>query len=166
MLKYTISKKSKKAFLRWCSKGDAEYQNAVSYALEALIPMIEEAGFEWMDKTPDGYKNPSFVIDMVRSTERGYECISFNFNKYRKLKFDLGFTISDPSTDYIRTVLGQLVPKKRDDYYQHWWGATLLSLNKQKAFKKEVDKVAKILPQVIGFLTDGTLGENTWVSNS
>ena len=101
---------------------------------------------------------------MSRFTEHGYECISFNFNKYRKLKFTIAFTVSDPSADYARTVIGNLVPRKKEDCNQHWWGASLISLNKQKAFKKDVDKVAKILPQVIDFFEVGTVGANIWVS--
>ena len=62
MTKYALSKKSKKAFLRWCAKGDEDYQSAVSYALETLLPIIVEAGFEWVDKTPDGYKNKATRI--------------------------------------------------------------------------------------------------------
>lgn len=166
MTKYAINKKSEKAFLRWCAKGDADYQSAVSYALKFLLPMAEQAGFEWVDKSPDGYINPLFYVEMSRSTARGYECISFNFNKYRKMKFAIAFTISDPSKEYVRTAIGNLVPRKSKDYNQYWWGASLLSLNKQKAFKKDVDKVAKLLPQVIDFLSDGKVGDNIWVSEN
>ena len=166
MTQYSIHKKSKKAFLRWCAKGDEEYQNAISYALDSLLPMAEQAGFEWIDKTPDGYKNPYFYVEMSRFTEHGYECVSFNFNKYKKLKFSISFTVSDPSADYVRTVIGQLVPRKKENYSQHWWGASLISFNKQKAFKKDVDKVAKLLPQVIDFFTVGTIGQNIWVSDN
>lgn len=166
MVQYAINAKSKKAFLRWCAKGDEEYQLAISYALETLLPMIERAGFEWVNKTPDGHKNPSFYIEMARSTERGYECVSFNFNKHKKLNFAVAFTISDPSAEYARTTIGGLVPRKSDDFNQHWWGAALLSLNKEKAFKKNVDKVAKLLPQIIDFLAAGTVGANIWVSES
>ena len=164
MAQYIINTKSKKAFLRWCAKGAEDYQRAVSYALETLLPMIEDTDFKWVDKTPDGHKNPSFYVEMSRFTEHGYECISFNFNKYRKLKFTIAFTVSDPSADYARTVIGNLVPRKKEDCNQHWWGASLISLNKQKAFKKDVDKVAKILPQVIDFFEVGTVGANIWVS--
>lgn len=166
MIKYTISNKSNKAFLKWSAKGNEEYRNAVSYALETLLPMTEEAGFKWVEKTPDGFKIPSFYIDMSRSTKSGYERVSFNFNKYRKLKFAIAFTISDPSADYVRNVIGGLAPRNKEDHVQHWWGVSLFDLNKQKTFKKDVDKVAKILPQVIGFLTDGTVGENIWISRS
>ena len=65
MTKYALSKKSKKAFLRWCAKGDEDYQSAVSYALETLLPIIVEAGFEWVDKTPDGYKVPNFMLSLI-----------------------------------------------------------------------------------------------------
>ena len=164
MAQYIINTKSKKAFLRWCAKGAEDYQRAVSYALETLLPMIEDTDFKWVDKTPDGHKNPSFYVEMARTTERGYECISFNFNKDKKLKFAVAFTISDPSAEYARTAIGGLVPRKSDDYNQFWWGASLLSLNKEKTFKSNVDKVAKLIPQIIDFFATEAVGANIWVS--
>ena len=138
----------------------------MSYALESLLPIAEQAGFEWVDKSPNGYKNPSFYVEMSRSTELGYECISLNFNKYKKLKFTIAFTVSDPSKEYVRTAIGNLVPRKSKDYNQHWWGVSLLSLNKQIAFKKDVDKVAKLFPQIIDFFVIGAVGLNIWVSEN
>lgn len=162
MTKYAISKKSKKAFLRWCAKGDASYQSAISYALETLLPVVEEAGFKWVEKSPDGFKTPSFMIDLERPKPKGIERININFDKYKKLNFSVTGTISEKSTPYRRIVISRIVKYKSEFAKASIWGASIFSLNKRRVFKKEADRVAKLLPQLINFLDTGNVGPNIY----
>ena len=162
MTKYAISKKSKRAFLRWCAKGDVNYQGAISYALETLLPIIEEAGFEWVEKSPDGFKTPSFMIDLERRKPTGIEHININFDKYKKLNFSVTGTVSEKSTPYRRIVISRIVKYKSEFAKASIWGASIFSLNKGRVFKKETDRVGKFLPQLISFFDSGNVGPNVY----
>ncbi len=75
-----IDPKSKKAFLRWVSKGDERYQALVQYALKSLLPTFEDAGIEWVETTPDGYKVSHFILTLEHRKNNGTYCATFKFN--------------------------------------------------------------------------------------
>jgi len=161
-MKYKASIKSKKAFLRWCSKGDESYQRVVEYALDAILPILDKADFEWVEKSPDGYKTPHFMIDFERKTERGIEIVGLNFEKYRRYRFKVNSVVLENVPPFKRILGGDLVRYQSELDKAKWWGTSWLSINKEKAFKKEVDKVSKMLPQILDFLSDETAGPNIW----
>jgi len=162
MSQYSVNKKSKKAFLRWSAKGDDDFQLIAAYAVNLLVPVMEKAGFKWVETSPDGFKTSHFMIDMERRTESGIECVTYNFDKYRKYKFSITCTVSESSSPFKRNVISRLVKYKSELDKASWWGASKLSLNKEKSFKKEVDKVATLLPQILNFLSNGEIGPNIY----
>lgn len=162
MVQYRIEKTSKKAFLRWCAKGDADFQRIASYAVDSLLPVMEHEGFRWVERSLDDLKVPNFMIEMERRTDEGIECITYNFDKYQKYRFAITCTIAEPSRPFRRKVISRLVRYKSELDKARWWGASLLNFNKEKAFKKEVDKVSGLLPQLLDFLATGHIGANVY----
>lgn len=162
MTRYKPGAKSAKAFTRWCFKGDEDYQRAVEYALEALLPPFEDAGFDWVEENLEGFRTPSYMIDLERRSATHAERVTINFDKHRRYRFNVIVRVKEIERPQNWLRAGDLVARKGRSYSQKWWGASSWSPFKVSVFKKNVDKVTRLLPQIFKFLEDGTAGPNLW----
>lgn len=79
-----VGLKQNKTFLSWVSKGDEQYQVLVKYALENLLPIFENDGFEWVEKNLEGFKTPFHMIDLERRGGKYAERVTIIFDKHRR----------------------------------------------------------------------------------
>ena len=159
----TSPQDKKKAFLRWLSRGTAEHELLGRYLLQKFLPILRDAGFEWIEKETDGGRAQVNSISLERHRSDNYfDYVIILFDKYRYPKFKIcsGRKEKEPPFQFI--LAGDLVRYKSELDRAKWWAPRFWQLNKTNEFKKKVDKVSKFLPQLISFLDDGEVGPNIW----
>ena len=148
----------KRAFLRWLSLGPSKQEERARYALNAFLPILETAGFEWVEKEFDGSKPQVNSLHFERTRINGQiEYVDILFTRYRHLKFKIYARIKEEKFPHKSLKAGDLVRYKSILDRAKWWGPKWWHLNKGQIFKSDVKKVARLLPKLIDFLSTGAV---------
>ncbi len=158
-----MGSKKKRAFLRWLSRGEKSDEELILYALDVMLPPLEDAGFEWVEIEHDGGKPlaNSVTLERMNSPER-IDSIEFLFDRGRQIKFAVSMRtrLKTPPHKWVRG--GDLVANKRARGQQYWWKNHGFYFSRMRCFEHVVEKVRRALPQVLDYLNDGTVGPQIW----
>jgi hypothetical protein len=153
-----------RAFERWAKKGSTEYQELVRYAIDIYQPLMEEQGFEWAERSLDIGKPQVNSMEFQRKNgDDTFDYVVFLFDKYQKPKFKVLSATKEIVEPHKRLKSGRVVQYQSELDKASWWNVRWWQIDKASMFRKNVDKVAKILPYVVRFLDDGTPHPNIWI---
>ena len=136
-------------------------------ALNAFLPILEGAGFEWVEKAFYGYNAQANSIATQRERIEGQiEFITTYFHMHRHLKFQVISGVvekgpPDKPRKWFRA--GDIVRYQSELDRAKWWGPKWWHVNKTRVYESHVKKVETILPELINFLTTGEATPNIWV---
>ena len=128
------------------------------YLLEQLKPKLNELGFEVVGTDIKDSRTTATHVQFERQQNETYDGLTIIFDKYWRPKFQIIFSRRDiaPPHKFIRS--GHLV--RRRGQITCWWGIRWFSLNKEKAWRKSIDKVSCRLRQIDVFLETASDGKN------
>ena len=154
-----------KGFRRWAATASAKRATSLEHAVTSLIPLLESAGFLWVDKSFDCGVVPVHTINLEREVALGrVDYVQIVFDKRQRPQFQVLFGSKEKEPPHRWVRAGALVWKKSESVKYKLWGARWWSLDREAALVSAVDVVAALLPQLLQFLSDGVVGENVWVS--
>lgn len=150
----------RKAFTRWAALADSEMESALLCAVDTLASVPLAAGFEYVEKAFDSIGVPPFAVSVERSPTFGVtDYICFGFDKRHRARFQIYFGSKETAHPHRWIRAGALVWKNGSELDQYkWWGAKWWQPNKVASFKKAVEQVAQLMPQVVHYLSTGLAG--------
>lgn len=161
------ARKSEKVFVKWLLRGPERMRDTGEKVVATIVPLIENAGFIWVDKTFDIGPVQANEIALERTNvDRSVDFISIYFDKYRKPKFEVwgGTKRPDTPNDWEWVKGATLVWKQDDGYRYKQWAPNWWQLSRTAAKTKVVNDVARYIPQMIGYLNGEPPGPNVRVS--
>ena len=158
--------KRRSTFSRWTAKATKGRDKALQHAVDALVPPLENAGFQWMGKSLDCGTLPSHTINLEREPVPGeIDFVMIIFDKYHVARFQMLFGTKEKETPHRWIRSGALVWKKRSESLKFkWWGARWWSLDKNAALAAAAETATSLLPQVLRFLSEGSDEKNIFAS--
>ena len=153
----------KRAFFRWLAKGPKEREEQAKHAIDLFLPILEDAGFDWVEHEFDGGRAQVNSVSLEREQVPGQiDFIVIIFDKNRTASFQVAVGRKEKQYPHHWIRGGSIVWGKSGLDKHNWWGAKWHSVNKRKAFEDGVMNVAKAFPQALKFLSDGTVGPQIW----
>ena len=133
--------------------------------IDAVAPCLEvlkAEGFKAVRQEFDGKSAQPNAISLERVRGDELDFVRIIFDKFGRGRFKVisGTRLSAPPYNWVRA--GDLVRWSTDDDAAKWWGTSWWNLNKQQAVKAAAMKVARLLPQFLTFLSDGSVGRNVY----
>lgn len=151
-------------FRKWAATANQDRVMTLARVVTSLVPQLERAGFQWVDKSFDCGSVPANTINLEREVVPGrVDYVQLIFDKRHRARFQLIFGSKEgvPPHRWVRS--GALVWKKDSESVEYkWWGARWWQLDKEAALAIAADVIASLLPQLLRFLSDGVAGTNVW----
>jgi len=153
----------RKRFSRWQSRAPRE-SRVLSELLESRItPVFEAQGFSRVGIALGRSDQPvdSDEIRLERSSDAEIDTITIWFDKYRRPRFQIGFSrrMRTPPNDFIRSA--HLT--KRSTQYFCFWGKPMFFprwLWSDRSASREIDRIHRKIDQIVPFLEAGKRGRN------
>lgn len=154
-----------KGFRRWAATASEKRALSLEHAVASLVPQLEGAGFQWVDKSFDCGAVPAHTINLEREVAPSQiDYVQLVFDKRQRARFQVLFGSKEKEPPHRWVRAGALVWKKSESVEYKWWGARWWHLDREAALVGAVDAIGAMIPQLLQFLADGAAGDNVWAS--
>lgn len=143
-------------------KGRRKFLEARAEAVAPCILVLENAGFKLVRQEFDGYPAQPHAISLerMRSDEVDFVRIVFDKNGRGRFQVSSGTKRNIPPFEWVRS--GDLVRWPSNVVAAKWWGGPWWHLQPVRRIESRSAKVAALLPQILTFLANGSVGPNVY----
>lgn len=143
-------------------KGKRSFLKAREDAIAPCIRVLEAVGFRLVRQGFDGYPAQSNAVSLERVRSDEVDFVSFVFDKNGRGRFQVssGTKRNAPPFEWVRS--GDLVRWPSNLVAAKWWGGPWWHLRPVRRIESRAAGVAKLLPQLLTFLADGSVGQNVY----
>ncbi|MEL6324241.1 MAG: hypothetical protein AAFQ84_08445 [Pseudomonadota bacterium] len=152
--------KHKRSHQKWLAKGPTGKTVLLQEAIDLCVGYFEAQGFNWVSQSFDGDRVRSFEILMERPTSRKVEQIEFGFDPGWNMAFWVSFRVKDSSPPHQMTLCKDLAHFRKFDIEPTRWGPRWWNIRRDFVFRRDANKVATFLPEIIACLEDGKIGKH------